>query len=110
MTIHQTAIEKGFWSEWYDNELASAPVEKAFPFISYKLAMIHSEVTEVLEAIRKDKGKDQITEEFADILIRVYDLYEALTLAGYVSKDLKLAVAEKANKNKGRDRLHGVAG
>jgi hypothetical protein len=41
--LHETAIEKGFW----DGEIG-------YDKIGNKLALVHSEVTEVLEAIRKN--------------------------------------------------------
>ena len=54
--LHETAIEKGFW----DGEFT-------YDKIGNKLALVHSEVTEVLEAIRKDKGSLETVEEIADI-------------------------------------------
>jgi NTP pyrophosphatase (non-canonical NTP hydrolase) len=72
------------------------------------LAMIHSEVSEVLEAIRKEKGDHIIAEEFADILIRVFDLYEGMHDAGYMLPRLGDAVENKMHVNNGRARMHGV--
>ena len=43
--LHETAKEKGFWDGEYSHDK-----------IGNKLALVHSEVTEVLEAIRKSKG------------------------------------------------------
>ena len=50
--LHETAIEKGFW----DGEFT-------YDKIGNKLALVHSEVTEVLEALRKNKGSEEIVEE-----------------------------------------------
>lgn len=103
--IHKNAVEKGFWDYMY-------PEPKADPFIFYckQLAMIHSEVTETLEALRKSKGQDQVVEELADILIRVFDLYEGLRFNGDVSDSLHEVLEKKMGINKDRPRMHGVAG
>ena len=119
--IHSLARENGFWDDWDTLveriskrghlSLTAQDREELFPFIAYKLTMIHSEVTEVMEAIRKDKGEDEISTEFADILIRCYDLYEALYRVGMVwQPDLEKVVREKHNINLTRPRKHGVAG
>jgi NTP pyrophosphatase (non-canonical NTP hydrolase) len=60
---------KGFWDD-----------NNGTIFYLKQLAMVHSEVSEVLEAIRKEKGDDQVVEELADIIIRVLDLYAGLKL------------------------------
>ena len=65
--LHKDAINKGFWP----------PEEEVDDiFIAKQCMMIVSEVTEVMEAIRKDKGEEEITKEFADILshIRLYNI------------------------------------
>ena len=66
--------------------------------------------TEVLEAMRKNKGQDQIVEELADILIRVCDLYGGLKRYGAVQDSLHETLERKANFNKTREKMHGVAG
>jgi NTP pyrophosphatase (non-canonical NTP hydrolase) len=81
-----------------------------FVFYSKQLAMIHSEVTEVLEALRKDKGQDKVVEELADILIRVFDLYAGMRINGDVQDSLDQTLKDKAKFNTSRPRLHGVAG
>jgi NTP pyrophosphatase (non-canonical NTP hydrolase) len=67
-----------------------------------------SEVTEVMEAIRKDKGEEEITKEVADILIRTLDLYAGLVEAGYTKLSLDYALKEKTQFNKTRPEKHGV--
>ncbi len=64
------------------------------------LALIHSEVSEALEAHREG-DMELVSEEFADILIRVFDT------AGEHKIDLDQAVEDKMKKNRGRARLHG---
>ena len=58
INLHKAAIEKGFWPEEVDDI-----------FIAKQCMMIVSEVTEVMEAIRKDKGEEEITKEYRNLLI-----------------------------------------
>ena len=94
--LHETAVEKGFW----DGEITHDKVGN-------KLALVHSEVTEVLEAIRKNKGSQEIVEEMADIIIRLLDLYAAMRNAEMIIHSLEESLENKINKNKERPTLHG---
>jgi NTP pyrophosphatase (non-canonical NTP hydrolase) len=94
--LHETAINKGFWQG-----------EVTYDKIGNKLALVHSEVTEVLEAIRKEKGSREIVEEIADILIRTLDLYAAMMNTGMVVDSLDEILEFKVDKNRGRPTLHG---
>jgi NTP pyrophosphatase (non-canonical NTP hydrolase) len=94
--LHESALEKGFW----DGDIT-------YDKIGNKLALVHSEVTEVLEAIRKDKGSEEIVEEMADVIIRLLDLYAAMINEGFVEHSLDEVMDNKINKNKERQRLHG---
>ena len=94
--LHESAKEKGFWDGAYSNDK-----------IGNKLALVHSEVTEVLEAIRKNKGSEQIVEEMADIIIRLLDIYAAMRNENQISHSLDEVLENKINKNKDRPRLHG---
>lgn len=98
--IHDNAVDKGFWE----------PNNNDTHIIFYlkQIAMIHSECSEVLEAIRKSKGDDQVVEELADILIRTLDLYAGLVEDGYTSRSLDAAMKEKTAYNVQREKLHGV--
>ena len=51
---------------------------------------------------------DQISDEFADIIIRTIDLYAGMSNAGYVKKSLDKAVKDKMEKNIHRPKKHGV--
>jgi len=94
--LHETAIEKGFWDGDYSNDK-----------IGNKLALVHSEVTEVLEAIRKSKGSEHIVEEMADVIIRLLDVYAAMRNEEQVTHSLDEILEAKININKDRPRLHG---
>ena len=95
--LHETAVEKGFWPDKVDDI-----------FITKQLMMIVSEAVEVMEAIRKDKGKQSVADEMADIIIRTLDLYEGLRDNGYVEQDLQVAINNKAKFNKTRPERNGV--
>jgi NTP pyrophosphatase (non-canonical NTP hydrolase) len=94
--LHETAKEKGFWDGEYNHDK-----------VGNKLALIHSEVTEVLEAIRKSKGSEAIVEEMADVIIRLLDVYAAMRNEEAVLHSLDEVLESKMNKNKERPRLHG---
>lgn len=83
---HENAKDKGFWDD-------TSVVEK--------LALIHSEVSEVLEADRKNKGKNAVEEELADILIRTLDL------CAYLDMDVDRVISDKMEKNRQRAHKHG---
>lgn len=95
--IHNTAVEKGFWPDQVDDI-----------FVTKQLMMIVSEAVEVMEAIRKDKGKKEVADEMADIVIRTLDLYQGLRDNGYVETDLHVALNNKTDFNKSRPERHGV--
>jgi len=85
--VHDTAVEMG----WYENEV-QLPVQ---------LALIHSEVSEALEADRKKRGPEKVAEELADVVIRVMDTAAAHNL------DLTAALFAKMELNRGREHRHG---
>lgn len=97
--LHKIAVEKGFWPE---------PDAVDDIFIAKQCMMIVSEVTEVMEAVRKNKGEEEITKEFADIIIRTLDLYAGVVEAGYTRLSLDHALSEKVEFNKTRPEKHGV--
>lgn len=70
--------------------------------ICTKLCLIHSEISEAMEGLRKDKNDDHLPDrkmfevELADALIRIADL------AGAMGLDLGGAVCEKMEYNRKR--------
>lgn len=89
--IHENAVKKGF----YD-----APIN-----FGERMALIHSEVSEALEAHRcssnTDELTDQVKSELADIIIRVLDV------CGYYKVNIADAILSKHQTNIGRPRKHG---
>lgn len=91
--IHEYNREAGWWDGRADDDKEFAAV---------KIALIHSEVSEMLEGVRKGLMDDHLTHrpmeevEAADILIRLFDL------AGARKWDLDGAVEEKRAYNKQR--------
>ena len=94
--LHETAVEKGFWDGEYTHDK-----------VGNKLALVHSEVTEVLEAIRKSHGSEKVVEEMADVIIRLLDVYAAMRNEEAIIHSLDEILQKKMDINKDRQRLHG---
>lgn len=83
---HENAVNKGFWDK---------PRE-----FGTMIALIHSELSEALEAHRQG-NMDEVAEELADVFIRMGDLCGGLNI------DIETAILKKMEKNRSRPRLHG---
>jgi NTP pyrophosphatase (non-canonical NTP hydrolase) len=91
--IQETKVAKG-WS-------ITTPKAWGDPYeIPAVLALIHSEVSEALEAFRKAQPEN-FAEELADVVIRVVGLAHGLNI------DLGKEIAAKTEKNKQREFRHG---
>lgn len=90
--IHAYAIDHGFWEHGES------------PYIPEKLCLIHSEISEALEAYRNHipvGEKGWIGEELADATIRIFDLAEKLGL------NLETIMKKKHAVNINREYKHG---
>ena len=94
--VHNMAKEKGFWEDGVERNNGEM------------LCLIHSEISEALEALRKgNKPDDKLPEfssvevELADAVIRIMDLAHA---RGW---DVSKAIEAKIRYNAGRPYKHG---
>ena len=101
-TLNAHAREKGFWEP-----LKRMDKQDHIIFYLKQLQMINTEVSEVTEAIRKQKGEDEVVEELADILVRLLDFYGGIATEGYVKESLQKHFNNKVQVNRGRPRMHG---
>lgn len=84
---HLVAKEKGWWDgERNDGEL---------------IALMHSELSEALEAMRTHAPMEAVAEELADCCIRIFDYCGARNI------DLAQALSRKIMYNKTRPYRHG---
>ena len=92
---HQTSLQAG----WYNNPQTGEKVKRNFGEV---IALMHSEISEALEADRKDlvsekiPGLDARAEEFADCILRILDTCQALEI------DVATALILKNRYNKRR--------
>jgi len=84
--IHKNAVSHGWWN-----------TERPVPEI---LCLIHSEVSEALEAFR-NHDMDNFAEELADVAIRLMDAAEGYGI------DLEAEIVKKHEYNKTRSYRHG---
>ena len=91
--IHHNAVYHGFWND--------DPDPARF------IALMHSELSEALEALRKGNPASEkiagshLAEELADCIIRIMDF------AGGMDLDVGQAIVDKHNYNIGRSHKHG---
>lgn len=84
--IHKNAVKHGWWDK-----------ERPIPEL---LCLIHSEVSEALEAYRNNNS-EEMAEELADIIIRVLDMAEGLKI------NITNEIIRKHEINKSREYRHG---
>lgn len=88
-------------AEWRESKGFTTPdtIEDTFHLLG-KLALVHSELSEAVEAVRSGNA-DNFSEELADTIIRILDL------TGTMGIDIEQAIADKMTVNCGREHKHG---
>ena len=113
--VNKVVVSKGFWDTMHNSDnilrevvsVGEADNIKAVhdAFISQKIALIMSECSEALEAMRKDNYgleiKDSFEDEIADVFIRLSDL------CGELNIDIEKQIEWKLEHNKSRPNKHG---
>ena len=103
--IHEVSTQKGFWDKVY--KYTEGKPSQDIDFMLSKLALVHSEVSEVLEAMRKQMGEEKIVEELVDIYIRLMDFYQGAKNCGWVESSFDEVYEKKMAINKERKPMHG---
>jgi len=110
--IYQNNEDKGFWKDGRHRNVPEA------------IALMHSELSEALEAYRKKNVRDaygiiafepdhhvpqysNFAVELADTMIRIMDLYIGLSVYNGVDLKLPEALLAKIQFNATREHLHG---
>jgi len=100
LAIHDENVRAGWWSDPVTGEELRG--DRRFATAGWKMLLIHSEISEACEGLRKDLMDDKLPHrpmvevELADAIIRILDLAGALNL------DVSGAIEEKRKFNASR--------
>lgn len=91
---YKIAVEKGF----YENNPSHGDL----------ICMMHSELSEAMEAIRIGNPPDDKLPQFSSVEVELADvIIRIMGYAGFHNLRIAEAVEEKINYNKTRERMHG---
>ena len=114
--INTDVRKKGFWNSMHtaiklsEENGGKSTKDIKDAFIAQKLALVHTEISEAVEALRKEGyeangyglfEKDSFADELADSIIRILDL------CGELKIDIQKQIDWKLEKNKQREFMHG---
>ena len=110
--VYKNNVEAGWWTSLDTGELK---VKGNITEILAKLALVHSEVSEALEGVRKDLMDDKLPHrkmvevELADAVIRILDLcgHEGYDLAGAIEEKLAYNAVREDHKVENRMKVGG---
>lgn len=92
--VHQNARDKGWWDEERNKGEA--------------IALMHSELSEALEALRKGEQADEKCPEFSNLEVELADvIIRIMDFAGGEDLDIAGAIVAKHAYNKTRPHKHG---
>lgn len=105
--VYQQNVKAGWWTNLQTKDLKS---KGDVTEILAKLALVHSEVSEALEGVRKGLMDDKLNHrpmvevELADAVIRILDLcgHEGYDLAGAIEEKLKFNAVREDHKMENR--------
>ena len=107
---HNESVANG----WWDNLITGEKID-AMEVAPIKLLLVHSEISEAVEGLRKNtmddhlKHRKSIEVELADALIRIFDLGGALELdlGGAVKEKMAYNAKRLDHKPEERAKKHG---
>jgi NTP pyrophosphatase (non-canonical NTP hydrolase) len=110
--VYKNNVEAGWWTNLDTGELKA---KGNITEILAKLALVHSEVSEALEGVRKDLMDDKLPHrkmvevELADAVIRILDLcgHEGYDLAGAIEEKLAYNAVREDHKVENRMKVGG---
>ena len=101
--VYNEYRKNGYESVWTNAELQLSSKQGRVIIMLAELGLVHTEVSEAVEACRNGDGV-VLGKELADIIIRVMNFASRVGLPFYTLEEY---ILQKDNENKKRSKLHG---